>query len=223
MKAISIIGTRPQYIKVKPIYDYCRAKNIDHKIIDTRQHYSRNVSGALIDDLDLKIDISLDLDTSKEINFILDCTSNIYKVLKKNNPDVAIVYGDTNSTFCATLAAYKLGIKVAHIEAGERCFDNSTPEEVNRIFVDTVSSFNFCSSKEALSNIGDGIFCGDLEYELLNSINPDISYQKFGIMTIHRQSNCNKDSLRNIISFCSKIPFDIRFYVHHRIGDLLPK
>ncbi len=223
MKVISIIGTRPQYIKIKPIYDYCILNKIDHKIIDTRQHYSHNVSGALIKDLSLKIDTSLDLDTSTEINFILDCTKNLYNVLNQDNPDVVIVYGDTNSTFCAALAAYKLGIKVVHVEAGERCFDNNVPEEINRIFVDTVSSFNFCSSKDALGNIDNGLFCGDLEYELLNNLDPNISYQNFGVMTIHRQSNCNKKSIASILSLCSKIPFNIKFYVHHRTKSLLPE
>ena len=223
MKVISIIGTRPQYIKIRPIHDYCFLNKIDHKIIDTRQHYSHNVSDALIKDLSLKIDISLALDISSEINFILDCTKNLYNALKQHDPDIVIVYGDTNSTFCAALAAYKLGIKVAHVESGERCFDNSVPEEVNRIFVDTVSSFNFCSSKDALNNIRDGIFSGDLQYELLNNIDPEISYQKFGVMTIHRQSNCKKESIDNILLLCSKIPFNIKFYVHHRIKSLLPE
>jgi UDP-GlcNAc3NAcA epimerase len=213
---LSVIGTRPQYIKIKPIHDYCKANNINHKIIDTKQHYSDNVSKLLIEDLRLNIDISLDVQSSNEIEFICNLTNELSNILRKESPNIVLVYGDTNSTFCAALSAYKLGIPVAHIEAGERCFSNLVPEEINRIFADSVSRFNFCSSKASARNI-NGIFCGDLEYNLLNNINPKITFENFGVMTIHRQSNCSSDRMNGLFKLCSNIPYDIKFFAHHRI------
>lgn len=220
MKIISIIGTRPQYIKIKPIHDYCNLNKINHKIIDTKQHYSDNVSKLLIEDLELKIDISLNLENINEIDFICKLTRELSIVLKNESPDIILIYGDTNSTFCAALAAYKLGIDVAHIEAGERCFDNTVPEEINRIFSDSISKFNFCSSELSAKNI-EGIFCGDLEYNLLNFMNPSIKYKDYGVMTIHRQSNCSKDRVKKIMKMCEGIDNKIKFYAHHRIRPLI--
>tara|TARA_R110002020_G_scaffold50716_9_gene143365 strand:+ start:90495 stop:91490 length:996 start_codon:yes stop_codon:yes gene_type:complete len=221
MKILSIIGTRPQYIKIKPIFDFCKKRNICHYIVDTRQHYSYNVSGALIEDLGLDIDYSLSVSNTDEIDFIARCTQSIRDILKETSPDIVLVYGDTNSTFCASLAAYKLGIQIAHIEAGERCFDTSVPEEVTRAFVDGISKFNFCSSKRAISNINDGVYCGDLEYELLNNINPKVSFGNFGVMTIHRKANSSRERVGEILHFCKKIPSEIKLFAHHSVKHLL--
>ena len=222
MKILSIIGTRPQYIKIKSIYDYCRQNKISHKIIDTNQHYSNNVSRDLVIDLGLEIDFNLDTNHSDEIDFICKVTSALSNIVKKERPDIVFIYGDTNSTFCGALAAYKAGTPVAHIEAGERCFDNSVPEEINRIYSDSIAKINFCSSRVAEKNIG-GEFCGDLEYDTLNKINPSIGFEDFGIMTIHRQSNCSIERMKNIFNFCSKVNKKIKFYAHHRIKKYIPE
>ena len=216
-RLLSIIGTRPQYIKVKPISQYCEDNRIEHKIIDTRQHYSYNVSGSLIKDLNLKIDRHLDVKNSNEISFIAESSKALFEIINKESPNAVIVYGDTNSTFSAALAAYKADVPIAHVEAGERCFDTSVPEEVNRIFVDTASSLNFCSSKRALLNLKNGHYCGDLEYELLGILDPDIFFKDFGVMTIHRNENTSKQSLIKIFDFCKALPYDVRFFAHHRI------
>ena len=197
VKLLSVIGTRPQYIKLKPLYDYCKLKGLEHIVVDTNQHYSDNVSKNLIKDLCLNVDINLSLKYSNEIDFIAKATQSLAKIIEKESPDTILIYGDTNSTFCAALSAYKLGIPIAHIEAGERCFDNSVPEEINRIFADNVSSLNFCSSKSSKANI-NGVFCGDLEYNLLNNIDPKITFENFGVMTIHRQNNCSKIRINKI-------------------------
>lgn len=220
IRLLSIIGTRPQYIKIKPLYDYCNLKKIEHIIIDTNQHYSDNVSKNLIKDLNLNIDINLNLNYSNEIEFTSKAIMNLSNLIGRERPDIVLVYGDTNSTFCAAFSAYKLGVPIAHIEAGERCFDNSVPEEINRIFTDSVSKFNFCSSRFSENNI-NGIFCGDLEYNLLNNINPKIAFENFGIMTIHRQSNCSNGRVSKILEMCSKIPYDIKFFAHHRIKPFI--
>lgn len=221
MKLISIIGTRPQYIKIKPFHDFCLKKNIDHKIIDTLQHYSNNVSKNLIEDLKLIIDYSIDIKNKNEISFIAATLLELKNILNEENPDIILVLGDTNSTLCASLAAYKLKIPLAHIEAGLRCKDHRVPEEVNRIFADTVSDLKFCSSDHAMKNLKDGIYCGDLEYELLNKMNMQVRFDNFGVMTLHRQSNVDIKRLENIMNFCSKVPHEIKFFVHHRTKSLI--
>lgn len=221
MKLLSVIGTRPQYIKIKPFYDFCKTQNIEHQILDTLQHYSDNVSKDLIDDLGLKIDFTLKARKDTELSFISDALEEIGQVLQRQKPDYVLVYGDTNSTLCASLAAYKLNIPVAHVEAGLRCGDIRVPEEVNRIFADTVSDIRLCSSADGMKNVQNGIYCGDLEYELLNSINHSVTYGDFGVMTVHRQNNTTPARMRKILDFCSLIPYKIHFYVHHRTIPLL--
>tara|TARA_R100000008_G_scaffold86802_1_gene81731 strand:+ start:3431 stop:4438 length:1008 start_codon:yes stop_codon:yes gene_type:complete len=216
MKLLSVIGTRPQYIKIKPFYDFCKRQNIDHQILDTLQHYSDNVSKDLIGDLDLRIDFTLKTRKDSELSFIAGALEEIGQILQRESPDYVLVYGDTNSTLCASLAAYKLNIPVAHVEAGLRCGDIRVPEEVNRIFADTVAAIQLCSSKAGMKNLQRGIYCGDLEYEILNTINPSVVHGDFGVMTIHRQSNTTPEQLHKILDFCSQIPHHIRFYVHHR-------
>jgi len=223
MKIISIIGTRPQYIKVKPFYDFCLQMSVNHKIVDTLQHYSDNVSKNLIEDLNLKIDYSIDADKENEISFMATSLLKLQDILNKERPDVVLTYGDTNSSLCASLVSYKLKIPVVHIEAGLRCGDHKVPEEVNRIFADTVADLKFCSSTGALKNLKDGIYCGDLEYELLNSLDPEITSGNFGIMTLHRQSNIDIERLKSVMNFCSRIPYKIKFFVHHRTKPFLKK
>lgn len=221
MKILSVIGTRPQYIKIKPVYDYCLLNKIEHKIIDTMQHYSNNVSKNIIQDLEMNIDYSLSPDTRGEISFISSCLSSLENLFSKEKPDYVLVYGDTNSTFCASFVCYKMRIPVGHVEAGLRCNDKKVPEEINRIFSDIISDLKFCPSVEAMNNLPDGIYNGDLEYELLNKINPEITISNHAVMTIHRQSNTNIEKMSKILSFCEKLPNKIEFYVHHRTKPIL--
>lgn len=217
---ISIIGTRPQYIKVKPIYDYCIKNNIDHKIIDTRQHYSREMSENLIKDLGLNIWYSNNnVNKESEISFISDTINFLYQSLRYMNDPKVLIYGDTNSSFCAALVCQKLGIRFSHIEAGARCFNLKVPEEINRMFIDSVADVNFCSAKKDLSNIDNGIFTGDLEYELLNSMEIGKTNGDYGVLTVHRQENMSKETIKKIFDFCGQIEKLIILPIHHRLKN----
>lgn len=216
MKLLSIIGTRPQYIKLKPFYEFCKGK-VEHKVIDTFQHFSSNVSQELIQDLDLKIDFTLELMNTSELQFISSCITRLETFLDKLKPDIVLVFGDTNSAFCGALVAYKKGIPLAHVEAGERCFDFTVPEEANRVFIDNIASLKFCSSQPAVENVANGVFCGDLEYEYLNLLDPEIKFEEFGVMTLHRQENCNLKKLQKVFDLCNQTSSKIKFFVHHRI------
>ena len=145
MNIITIIGTRPQYIKIKPLYDYFKKHKINNYLVDTNQHYSDNVSSKLIEELGLVIDKNLKIDISSEMNFISNGISVIHNFLSnfKNKIDFLIVIGDTNSTLVSSVVAKKMGIRLAHIEAGIRCGNRNRPEEINRIMVDSIADIHF--------------------------------------------------------------------------------
>ena len=222
MKILSIIGTRPQYIKIKALYDRALVGNFKHIVADTCQHYFHSVSRVFINELDIHIDHFLKIENRNEIDFITDGIKKCFSLIIDIQPDFLCCYGDTNSTLCAALAAHKAGVPIAHIESGLRSFNNSLPEERNRIIVDELSTLKFCPSQQSFSHLnGEGIFSGDLEYELLNMINPKISYGDFGVMTIHRQENMNRACFIKLFYLCKKIAKIIKFYIHHRTTKTL--
>lgn len=224
MKLLSVIGTRPQYVKIKPIFDYCNQNNIDHTIVDTNQHYSESVSDYFIKEFSLKIDYNLDVKNSDEISFISDSMVKFKSIVDIEKPDFVLIYGDTNSTLSSSLVCYKLKIPFAHIEAGLRCNDIKVPEELNRIVSDLTSTVQFTPIKKALPNLNNGILCGDLEYELLNNnYDKPISYDGPIVMTLHRQRNLTKNRFSSIMDFCESLETDINFYVHHRTKTFIEK
>jgi len=216
MKVVSVIGTRPQYIKFKPLYDtLLKCDRLKHIVIDTKQHYSYDVSLKLINDLKIKINYSLDTKNLNEIDFITNCTTSLFKIISKIKPSLIVTLGDTNTTFCTSLVANKLNIPLAHVEAGERS-GTDKPEEINRQYCDSISKLHFCSAERHMSNVRNPIYTGDLEYELLNNINPVIEYQNFGFMTLHRQENMSIQKIKGYFDFISKLPNKIIFPIHHR-------
>lgn len=222
MKIIMIIGTRPQYIKVKPLYDYFKSAGIDGYLIDTNQHYSANVSTDLINELSLKIDKNLEIDASSEFLFMSDGIYLLHKQLSEicDEESVVLVFGDTNSTLIASLVAKKMGLKLAHVEAGIRCGDKNRPEELNRILVDELADIHFISRKRDENNVSNPIYIGDLEYSYLNSredaSDDTITYDDPILMTIHRQENVNEKRIREIFDFCRRLGHLIIFPIHHR-------
>jgi UDP-N-acetylglucosamine 2-epimerase (non-hydrolysing) len=220
MKIISIIGTRPQYIKVKPIYDFCKKNNIPHIIVDSNQHFSDNVSKNIIKDLGLIIDVNLRCSGITEIDILCDITKKIegFLLTKDRTNIFVLVYGDTNTSFAASLACYKNNFSFGHIEAGVRNGNLSIPEEVNRIFVDTVSNINFCVTTDHTKNINNPVVSGDLEYELLRNLSITGISVGGGVLTIHRQSNMNEKFVKKLFDFIEDMD-NITFPIHHRLKN----
>jgi len=203
MKLITIVGTRPQFVKAcslsKSIIALNRGNNktiIDEITIHTGQHYDKNVSKIFFDDLEIKypnyhLDIELDRSsrgtekTRKTEGRIKRMTKQIKNILSKEKPDMVLVYGDSDSTLAGAQAAKKQNIKLAHVEAGLRSFDMDMPEETNRILTDHLSDYLFTSCKDANKNLEEEkipkeriFFVGNIMIDTLKNLKPKIKNSK---------------------------------------------
>ena len=216
MKILSVIGTRPQYVKIKPIFDFCNENKINHVIVDTNQHYSKNVSDYFINEFSLIINHNLQVNNSNELHFITKTMEMFAEVIDLENPDFVLIYGDTNSTLSSSLVCYKKNIPFAHVEAGLRCGNIKVPEELNRIVSDITSEVQFTPTKNISNLLKNEVICGDLEYELLNKYyDKKVTLDGPPVMTIHRKENLKKDKFKKILNFCKLYGEPINFFIHH--------
>jgi len=166
MKLLHIIGARPQFIKYFPVQQAIRAAEANHSIenlvIHTGQHYDYRMSKIFFDELGIEEpDYHLEVGSGghgQQTGLVMQRVEN---VLFKEQPDIMIVYGDTNSTLGGALDAAKMHIPVAHVEAGLRSFNKRMPEEINRILTDHVSTYLFCPSETAVENLRREGFAAD--------------------------------------------------------------
>jgi UDP-GlcNAc3NAcA epimerase len=155
MKIATIVGARPQFIKAAVVSRALReAGNFDELMIHTGQHYDRNMSDVFFTELDMpRPQCNLRVGSSRHGRQTGRMLEAIERVLLKERPEWCIVYGDTNSTLAGALAAAKLHVPVAHVEAGLRSFDRRMPEEINRILTDHSSNLLFAPTREASRNL----------------------------------------------------------------------
>jgi UDP-GlcNAc3NAcA epimerase len=169
MKIVTIVGARPQFIKAavvsRAIANFKKTvtsglSRIREVIVHTGQHYDRNMSEVFFEEMQIpRPDYSLDIHGLSHGAMTGQMLERIESVLVKENPDVALVYGDTNTTLAAALAAAKQHIAIAHVEAGLRSFNRKMPEEVNRVLTDHMANFLFCPTKQSVENLkAEGIF-----------------------------------------------------------------
>jgi UDP-GlcNAc3NAcA epimerase len=238
MKIISIVGARPQFIKAALISRKLREKGIKEILLHTGQHYDFNMSDIFFSELRLpKPDYYLEIGSGNHGEQTGKMLIEIEKVLIKEKPDIVIVYGDTNSTLAGALAASKLHIPVAHVEAGLRSYNKKMPEEINRVLTDHISTWLFAPSQTAVKNlekegitknvynVGDVMF--DIALESIKKVNEEqvlnkynVKPKKFILATIHRAENTdNKENLLNIWQALNEIAnkgYKILFPLHPR-------
>jgi UDP-GlcNAc3NAcA epimerase len=180
MRIVSVVGTRPQLIKAAALLPALRASH-DEVFVDTGQHWDETLAGTFFTELALpRPDHSLGVGGGSHAEQTAGMLSRLEPVLLAERPDAVLVYGDTNSTLAGTLAAAKLGIPVAHVEAGLRSFDRRMPEEVNRVVADHLSRWLFAPTPTAVANLAaegirDGVVqVGDLMQDLAARIGAEV-------------------------------------------------
>lgn len=239
MKILSVVGTRPNFMKVAPLIDEFKKNKIDSILVHTGQHYDFSMSKLFFDELKLPRP-NVNLDTPPNISGEGQkkyLKRTVKAAIEKQNPNLVIVVGDVNSTLAGAEAAHELGIKVAHVEAGLRSFDKTMPEEINRIRTDRISDFLFTTEQSANGNLtNEGIdnhkifFVGNVmidtllrhrekarKSQMLNELK--LKRRHYCVLTLHRPSNVdNKKSFENILSVLEQIGKKIKivFPVHPR-------
>lgn len=243
MKIVTIIGARPQFVKAAVVSRaISENSNIEEIIVHTGQHYDKNMSDIFFDEMDIrKPDYNLNINGLSHGAMTGQMLEAIEKILIKENPNWVVVYGDTDSTLAGALAASKLHIKIAHVEAGLRSFNTKMPEEINRILTDRVSTILFCPTDKAIANLKTEGFesfncnitkCGDVMYDAAlyynkKSRKPNFDVpNKYILCTIHRAENTDSlDNLSAIMLALKKISeeTDIIIPIHPRTKNVLSK
>jgi len=243
MKIVTIIGARPQFVKASVVSKALRAAGHTEILVNTGQHYDDNMARIFFEEMGIpKPDYDLGVGSGTHASQTADSLIGIEKILVKENPDFIIVFGDTNATLAGALAAAKLHIKIAHIEAGLRSYNRDMPEEINRVVTDVLSDLLFVPTVVAEENlqqegISSGIhIVGDVMVDalmtytmvaeqrssILDQLN--LEKEKFLLMTIHRPSNADHDDrLLSILKEVSRIDLSVIFPVHPRSRDRVEK
>jgi UDP-GlcNAc3NAcA epimerase len=240
LKIISIVGARPQFIKCAPLSRELR-KSHQELLIHTGQHYDPEMSQIFFDELKIpKPDWHLGVGSGTHGRQTGEILAFTEKILMRERPDLVIVFGDTNSTLGGALAAAKLHIPVAHVEAGLRSFDRTMPEEINRILTDHISDLLFCPTRTATENLAkEGISRGvymvgdimvdairhnleiaELQSPILEKLG--LTDNDYAVATIHRPGNTdNRENLTSIVEALGESGKKIIFPVHPRTKKYL--
>jgi len=204
-RILSIVGARPQFVKAAVVSRAVAkaAGRVQQKLVHTGQHYDENMSDVFFRDLGIAApDYHLDVRSASHGEMTGQMLTGIEQVLLREKPDVVIVYGDTNSTLAGALAAVKLHIPVAHVEAGLRSFNMRMPEEINRIVADRVSQWLLCPTAAAERNLlKEGVepgrihLVGDVMYDAVlhyaGKAAPPAERSPYCVATVHRAENAD--------------------------------
>jgi UDP-N-acetylglucosamine 2-epimerase len=181
MRIVTVVGTRPQLIKAAALSPVLRQRH-EEVLVDTGQHYDEVMAGTFFRELGLaRPDVSLDAGSGSHAAQTAAMLAGVEPVLLEQRPDAVMVYGDTNSTLAGALAAAKLGIPVAHVEAGLRSFDRAMPEEINRVVVDHLATWCFAPTEAAVDHLAaEGIragvhLVGDLMQDLAARVSREVA------------------------------------------------
>ena len=245
MKCVTVLGARPQFVKAAPVSAAMIEAGTDEILVHTGQHFDYEMSQVFFDELNIpEPKYNLAISGGSHGRMTGRMLEAVEAVIEKERPDCILVYGDTNSTLSGSLAAAKLHVPVAHMEAGIRSYNKNMPEEINRILTDHVSSLLLCPSDTAVVNlqkegINDGVMMvGDVMADaamLANRIvKDDPDYlpkiegfdwdQGYDLLTLHRAENTDKKSrIESIFEALNNIENPLIFPIHPRTRNEIAK
>jgi UDP-N-acetylglucosamine 2-epimerase (non-hydrolysing) len=238
MRVLHVVGARPNFMKMAPVYRALARKGFEQTVVHTGQHYDAKMSDVFFRELGIpEANENLNVGSASHAQQTASIISRFEPVVLKHKPDVVMVYGDVNSTAAAALVCSKIGVRVGHVEAGLRSFDRSMPEEINRLITDQLADLLFTPSADGDENLArEGIakekvfFVGNVMIDTLIRLLPkadelfpklmtELSLDSFGLITLHRPSNVDDESvflpmLRVLDELSQELP--LIFPVHPR-------
>ncbi len=246
LKITNVVGARPNFMKIAPLMQAMQAdEDISAQLVHTGQHYDTRMSKLFFDELAIpRPDLDLGVGSASHARQSAEIMRRFEPVVLEHRPDVVLVVGDVNSTIACALVAVKLGIKVAHVEAGLRSFDRQMPEEINRILTDSISDFLFVTEPSGVTNLKtEGVpdekvfLVGNTMIDtlltnrekartstILNDLN--LAPRKYAVLTLHRPGNVDDvDTLTRILgaleTISAKLP--IVFPIHPRTRNSIER
>ncbi len=237
-KIVTVIGARPQFVKSGPLSKELR-KKFKEVIVHSGQHYDANLSDIILRDIGSpKPDYFLKTEGATHATQTATILKNTEEVFLIEKPDAILVFGDTNTTLAAAIAASKLGIKIIHVEAGLRSFNKSMPEEINRIVTDRISDILFAPTIIAFEHLRreglaeNAYMTGDIMVDSVKTVSSmvdesilhewDLQAGDYYLLTLHRPYNVdNKENLLNILNDLAKLDSKVVFPAHPRTQKVL--
>ncbi|WP_062131187.1 non-hydrolyzing UDP-N-acetylglucosamine 2-epimerase [Demequina aestuarii] len=232
MKVISVVGARPQFVKLAPIARACKDAGIDHVIVHTGQHYDAAMSDVFFEDLTIPApDVHLGVGSGTHGAQTGAMLAQLEPVFEAHRPDWVLVYGDTNSTLAAAVAAVKLHLPLAHLEAGLRSFNRRMPEEHNRVLTDHAADLLLAPTEVARSHLAaEGlsdrtVVVGDVMVDVCYTVRDGLvardavsAESDYFVATIHRADNTDDpERLRAIVAALADAPAPVRLLAHPRL------
>lgn len=241
MQILSVVGARPQFVKLAPIASALQGK-ADHLIAHTGQHYDELMSDVFFQDLGIPApDFNLAIGSATHGRQTGAMLAGLEEVLEKTRPDWVLVYGDTNSTLAAAVAAVKMHIPVAHLEAGLRSFNRRMPEEHNRVLTDHAADLLLAPTEVAMKHLATeglsdrSVLVGDVMTDVLyltrdavaareEPLPQGVSTGNYYVSTIHRPDNTDSpDRLSTIVNQLSQLDKPVLLLAHPRLRALAEK
>jgi UDP-N-acetylglucosamine 2-epimerase len=239
---VSVVGARPQFVKLGPVSRALRGLGIQERVIHTGQHYDFSMSQSFFEELELpEPDLNLGIASPGPVRQLGEMAPALGEAFREYGPDLVVVFGDTTSTIATAIAASYASIPVAHIEAGMRSFVPDMPEEIARVVTDRLSRIWFTASAAADENLareglGPTDFVGDTMLDVVESILPRLSELgelaehhriqpgEYVLATVHRANNTDDPArLEGIMRALSGLPCPVVFPVHPRTRAALDR
>jgi UDP-GlcNAc3NAcA epimerase len=238
---LSVVGTRPELIQAAPV-SRALAGRCREVVLHTGQHYSTGLSGALVEELQVRVDRWLEVGSSSHAEQTARTLLGVESAIIADRPNVVLLRGDTNSTLGAALAAAKALVPIVHTEAGARSFDRTMPEEINRLVVDRLATVLCCSSDQGMANlaaegIANGVgVTGDVTVDAVRANAPNegeavtmaarlgVTPDAFALATLHRAANTDDAvRLRGILSGLGRVAVPVVLALHPRTAAAMSR